>query len=54
MTLERAAEQLTMCYETARTHLRQVLTKTGTSRQVDLILLLERLSQQTLDAPGRE
>jgi len=53
-TLERAAEQLTMRYETARTHLRRVLTKTGTSRQVELILLFERMCQQFLDAPPGE
>jgi DNA-binding CsgD family transcriptional regulator len=44
-TLDEAAEQLQMRYETARTHLRRILSKTETSRQTELALLLERLSQ---------
>jgi DNA-binding CsgD family transcriptional regulator len=44
-TLEQAAERLTMRYETARTHLRRILSKTQTSRQVELVMLLERISQ---------
>jgi DNA-binding CsgD family transcriptional regulator/PAS domain-containing protein len=43
-TLEQAAAQLTMRYETARTHLRRILSKTETHRQAELIKLLERLS----------
>jgi len=44
-TLEQAAERLTMRYETARTHLRRILSKTQTSRQAELVMLLERMSQ---------
>jgi DNA-binding CsgD family transcriptional regulator/PAS domain-containing protein len=44
-TLEQAAERLTMRYETARTHMRRILSKTRTSRQADLVMLLERISQ---------
>jgi DNA-binding CsgD family transcriptional regulator/PAS domain-containing protein len=44
-SLDEAAEQLQMRYETARTHLRRILSKTETSRQTELVLLLERMSQ---------
>jgi DNA-binding CsgD family transcriptional regulator/PAS domain-containing protein len=44
-SLEHAAERLTMQYETARTHLRHILSKTQTARQVELVQLLERLSR---------
>jgi DNA-binding CsgD family transcriptional regulator/PAS domain-containing protein len=44
-SLEKAAEHLHMRYETARTHLRRILSKTETSRQTELVLLLERMSQ---------
>jgi DNA-binding CsgD family transcriptional regulator/PAS domain-containing protein len=44
-SLDEAAEQLRMRYETARTHLRRILSKTETSRQTELVLLLERMSQ---------
>lgn len=44
LTLEQAAERMAVRYETARTHLRRVQSKTQTSRQVDLVKLLERLS----------
>ena len=47
-TLERAAEQLEMRYETARTHLRRIMSKTDTSRQTELVLLLAHLSDQSL------
>jgi DNA-binding CsgD family transcriptional regulator len=43
-TLEAAAERLKMRYETARTHLRRILSKTQTSRQAELVMLLERIS----------
>jgi DNA-binding CsgD family transcriptional regulator/PAS domain-containing protein len=42
-TLEGAAEELGMTYETARSHLRHIFEKTDTSRQTELILLLARL-----------
>jgi len=41
--LAEAAERLGMRYETARTHLRRILSKTETSRQAQLVLLVERL-----------
>jgi DNA-binding CsgD family transcriptional regulator/PAS domain-containing protein len=44
-SLDEAAEQLQMRYETARTHLRRILSKTETSRQTELVLLLERMAQ---------
>jgi DNA-binding CsgD family transcriptional regulator/PAS domain-containing protein len=44
-SLDEAAEHLQMRYETARTHLRRILSKTETSRQAELVLLLERMSQ---------
>jgi DNA-binding CsgD family transcriptional regulator/PAS domain-containing protein len=44
-SLDEAAEHLQMRYETARTHLRRILSKTETSRQTELVLLLERMSQ---------
>jgi DNA-binding CsgD family transcriptional regulator len=43
-----AAEQLGMQYETARTHLRRILSKTETSRQAELVLLMERLGRSQL------
>ena len=36
------ADDLSITYETARTHLRHVLTKTNTHRQTDLVRLLVR------------
>jgi DNA-binding CsgD family transcriptional regulator len=42
-TVEQTAEQLGMTYQTARTHLRRLFIKTGTSRQTELLLLLARL-----------
>jgi DNA-binding CsgD family transcriptional regulator len=44
-TLERAAERLGIRYETARTHLRRILSKTQTSRQAELAALIERVSR---------
>ncbi len=48
-TLRSVAGQLDIRYETARTHLRRILSKTGMSRQSELIALLERISRQTID-----
>ena len=42
-SLEQAAEEMRMSYQTARTHLRHVFGKTGTSRQTELVLLLAKL-----------
>ncbi|MCC6291674.1 MAG: helix-turn-helix transcriptional regulator [Bryobacterales bacterium] len=41
--LERAAEELSITYDTARTHLRRIFSKTGTSRQAELLMLIARL-----------
>jgi DNA-binding CsgD family transcriptional regulator len=43
-SLEETAERLQMSYQTARTHLRRVLAKTGTSRQAALVWLIERIA----------
>jgi DNA-binding CsgD family transcriptional regulator len=45
-TVEQAAEELQIRYETARTHLRRIFDKTNTNRQTDLVLLLARLTPQ--------
>jgi DNA-binding CsgD family transcriptional regulator len=47
-TLEQAASQLGIRYETARTHMRRIFSKTQTSRQAQLVLLVNRISQQTV------
>jgi DNA-binding CsgD family transcriptional regulator len=52
-TLEQAAEELGMTYETARSHLRRILGKTNTSRQSELILLLARLPKQAVNPKSR-
>ena len=38
-----AAEALGISFETARSHLKRIFSKTGTSRQVDLLMLLRRI-----------
>jgi DNA-binding CsgD family transcriptional regulator len=40
------AQELGMRYETARTHLRRIFEKTGTSRQTELVSLLARMQYQ--------
>lgn len=42
-SVQDAAAELEMTYETARTHLRRIFGKTETSRQRDLLLLMGRL-----------
>jgi DNA-binding CsgD family transcriptional regulator/PAS domain-containing protein len=42
-SIEQTAGELAITYETARTHLRRIFSKTETSRQADLILLMARL-----------
>jgi DNA-binding CsgD family transcriptional regulator len=42
-SVEQAATELSVTYETARTHLRRIFSKTGTSRQAELLLLIARL-----------
>jgi len=46
-SLGQAAQELTITYETARTHLRRIFSKTGTSRQAELLLLIARLPVMT-------
>jgi DNA-binding CsgD family transcriptional regulator len=41
-TLRQSAKELRMTYETARSHLRRIFSKTGTSRQADLLIKLGR------------
>ncbi len=45
--VEQAARELAITYETARTHLRRIFSKTGTSRQAELLLLIARLPIST-------
>ena len=42
-SVEQTAEALGMTYQTARTHLRHIFSKTGTSRQTELLLLIAKL-----------
>lgn len=42
-SVEQAAEEMDITYQTARTHLRRIFDKTGTSRQSELLLLIARL-----------
>ena len=42
-TLKDAAGELSITYETARTHLRRIFSKTGTARQSEFLLLIARL-----------
>ena len=42
-SVEQASQELAITYETARTHLRHIFSKTGTSRQTELLLLMARL-----------
>lgn len=42
-SVEQAADELAITYQTARTHLRRIFSKTGTSRQTELLILLARL-----------
>jgi DNA-binding CsgD family transcriptional regulator len=49
-TVAAAADHLVITYETARTHLRRIFSKTQTSRQSELVSLLLRFSMQ---APKR-
>ncbi|HXG32252.1 MAG TPA: helix-turn-helix transcriptional regulator [Bryobacteraceae bacterium] len=48
-TIKQAAQELSVTYETARTHLRRIFSKTGTSRQAELLLLLCRLSAADIE-----
>jgi DNA-binding CsgD family transcriptional regulator len=46
-TVEQAAAEMEITYQTARTHLRRIYLKTGTSRQSELMLLITRLPPGT-------
>lgn len=50
--LREAAEALAISRETARTYLKRVFAKTGTSRQVELLLLLTRDPEGVTSAAG--
>lgn len=43
LTLAEAAARMSITVETVRTHMKRILTKTGTHRQQDLLMLLRRL-----------
>jgi DNA-binding CsgD family transcriptional regulator len=43
-TVAEAAETLAIAKTTARTHLSRILSKTGVTRQTDLVALIHRLS----------
>ena len=45
-TIERASNDLGITYETARSHLKVVLQKTGTHRQAELVALIARLGNK--------
>lgn len=47
-SLRATAEALQITYETARTQLKVAFQKTGTSRQIELVLLVRGLSQSTI------
>jgi len=49
-TVEQLAGELGMRYETARTHLRRIFDKTGTSRQGELVSLLARIPKYKVEA----
>ncbi len=42
-SIRQAAEELSITYETARTHLSRIFSKTGTSRQAELVMLINQL-----------
>jgi DNA-binding CsgD family transcriptional regulator len=51
-SIEQAAEEMGMKYQTARTHLRHIFSKTETSRQTELLLLISRLPDGKPDRHG--
>lgn len=46
--LPAAAEAIGISFETARSHLKRIFSKTGTSRQADLLMLLRRVHRTSL------
>ena len=51
-SVKQAAEELSISYETARTHLRRIFSKTGTSRQAELLVLIDQLPTTAADQNG--
>src|SRR5204863_2287614 len=51
-SVKQAAEELAITYETARTHLRRIFSKTETSRQAELLLLMARLPARVASQNG--
>jgi DNA-binding CsgD family transcriptional regulator len=45
VALPAAAEMMGISFETARSHLKHIFSKTGTNRQSDLLLLIQRIHQ---------
>ena len=50
-TLRSAEVKLSMTYETARTHLKNIFKKTGTSRQAELVVAIVTALPGCLGAP---
>ncbi len=51
-SVKQAAQELSISYETARAHLRHIFSKTETSRQAELLLLIARLPGGEQDRHG--
>lgn len=51
-TLADAARALGVSQETARTHLAHIFSKTGVSRQADLLMLVDRLAPPIVQSDG--
>ncbi len=51
-SIRQVAEELSITYETARTHLRRVFGKTGTSRQAELAMLINQLPATVTNQNG--
>ena len=50
-TLRSAETKLSITYETARTHLKNIFSKTGTSRQAELVVTIVTALPDCLGAP---
>jgi DNA-binding CsgD family transcriptional regulator len=48
VTLPAAAEIMGISFETARSHLKHIFSKTGTNRQSDLLMLIRRIHRQRI------
>lgn len=51
-SVEQASREMGITYETARTHLRRIFSKTETSRQAELVLLMARLTATRANQHG--